>query len=348
MTFAMDKKFISLDEKNLRSRFSNFMIDFNKKYQTEAEAGYRYEVFKKNMARINTFIAQSETAMFGVTKFADQTDEEREAVLGFIPPTPQDTIKTPVDPKYKPSNSKMNPKDIPAFNYVKDGLVWPVQDQGSCGSCWSFSTSAAYASSAAHRGYKNPFDVTVQQAVDCVLEASGCGGGRPDMIYDYLADIELKGLQTDTSYPYAMRSGHCQYNETNVKIPFNYGWFSIPPCNDDDMDCSRQDGIAALTKSQQLGHASSVCVYANPAWFDYKGGIFDIFCDNYGPFLNHCVTLYAWDPQNSVLGLQNSWGDQWGAAGNMYIKVDFEDEDFKNPCGVWDYISHIGLPEPKP
>lgn len=67
--------------------------------------------------------------------------------------------------------------DLPAsINWVEKGAVQPVQDQGRCGSCWSF--SAIGAMEGAHfvktgKGVK----LSEQQCVDCVTKDQGCSGG---------------------------------------------------------------------------------------------------------------------------------------------------------------------------
>lgn len=353
MVPIVEKKFISVNEDDLRAEFGRFILDHKRDYLDEDEYDFRFSTFKSNVIRINGYIAQSKTATFGINKFTDRTDDEMSQLLGFRHPGQEYKQTRQIDPDYK-QDIKIDPyKDIPPFDYVATKMMAHGRDQGNCGSCWAFSTVNAYESAAKKKGYPNPFDISVQHPVDCVLESRGCAGGTPEQIYDYLRDIEVPGLQSASSYPYEEQTLQCRFNASEVKIGFNYGWFTIPPCNDDDKDCSRQDGVKALKKAQELGFSSSTCVYANGAWFSYTGGLFDIFCDNYGPFLNHCVSLRGWEPKRSdsdvsKVGLVNSWGPDWGDKGTIWLKVDFEDEDFKNPCGVWDYHSYIGVPDYKP
>ena len=162
--------------------------------------------------------------------------------------------------------------------------------------------------------------------------------------------MSVKGLMTETSYPYKAITGRtCLYNETAVKTPFNFGRFIIPSC-DDDQDCDRQKGAEALTKVEALKLAPSVCVNANKYWFDYVGGIFDLPCSCLFDFVNHCVVLSSYSPQNSTVGIINSWGTDFGENGTMRLKVDFNstDGDQRNPCGLFNYMTYVGVTDYQP
>jgi cathepsin L len=111
----------------------------------------------------------------GHNNFSDLTDYERKKFLGYVK-RPNATKREPV---------VLDTTDLPAeVNWVTAGAVNPVQDQGQCGSCWSFSAIAAM-EGAHFVKTKELLKLSEQQCVDCQDLDYGCKGGMPEdcMLY---------------------------------------------------------------------------------------------------------------------------------------------------------------------
>lgn len=84
------------------------------------------------------------------------------------------------------------PKKFPAppsqVNWVKDGRVNSVQNQGKCGSCFAFAAVGAAEGVLLKKGVKTR--LSVQQIVDCDKTNFGCDGACAN----FLAKVYLAGL----------------------------------------------------------------------------------------------------------------------------------------------------------
>jgi len=77
-----------------------------------------------------------------------------------------------------------------------------VKNQGSCGSCWTFSTVGALE---AHTMIKYGFKfipLSEQQLVDCAgdFDNHGCSGGLPSHAFEYIS--HAGGITSEDAYPY--------------------------------------------------------------------------------------------------------------------------------------------------
>jgi C1A family cysteine protease len=79
---------------------------------------------------------------------------------------------------YKPQNSGIPASSRPrlasalfaspsAFDWRTYGVVTPIKDQGSCGSCWAFSTTAEYESKIAIATNGVLYDLSEQYVLKC-------------------------------------------------------------------------------------------------------------------------------------------------------------------------------------
>merc|ERR1719421_1624278 len=105
-----------------------------------------------------------------------------------------------------------------SIDWVDQGAVSPVKNQGSCGSCWAFSTVGSLEGRAQiATGQLQQF--SEQQFVDCDkgFGDMGCQGGLMDNAFKYLQ--QSKGACTEESYGYKGRRGTCQIESCNIGLP---------------------------------------------------------------------------------------------------------------------------------
>ncbi|KAG6494063.1 hypothetical protein ZIOFF_049081 [Zingiber officinale] len=140
------------------AHFASFVRRFGKTYADENERAHRFKVFRKNLLRAARHQMLDPTATHGVTMFSDLTPAEfRRAYLGLRRPSMTSSPEAPILPT----------NDLPTdFDWRDYGAVAAVKNQGSCGSCWSFSTAAAL--EGAHFMATGKLEsLSEQQLVDC-------------------------------------------------------------------------------------------------------------------------------------------------------------------------------------
>ncbi len=74
------------------------------------------------------------------------------------------------------------------FDWRNYGRVTPVKNQGTCGSCWSFSATAHYESLLAMGNNGAMYDLAEQYALQCETNSFKCGGGYPNKALKLFAD----------------------------------------------------------------------------------------------------------------------------------------------------------------
>ena len=222
------------------------------------------------------------------------------------------------------TNKKLS--DFPATkNWVEEGAVTRVKNQGSCGSCWAFSATGNM--EGVYKVEKGVLpSLSEQQLVDCDHECmeykgqkvcdSGCNGG---LMSNALAYAMRNGMVAEAEYPYRGKAGTC-----NMTGKGNYTFFGWAAINN-----TEEEIVAALNLFGPL----SVGVNAN-MWQLYMGGIFNLPCSR---SLNHGVLLVGYGTQGKkdYWLIKNSWGTGWGEKG--YIRM----VRHKNKCGINDFVNTV-------
>ncbi|XP_040379549.1 cysteine proteinase 1-like [Oryza brachyantha] len=314
------------------AHFASFERRFGRTYRDAGERAYRLSVFRDNLRRARRHQRLDPTAAHGVTKFSDLTPAEfRERYLGLRGGGRTSLAST--------AEAPILPTDgLPAdFDWREHGAVGPVKDQGSCGSCWSFSTSGAL--EGAHYLATGKLEVlSEQQMVDCDHECdpsesracdSGCNGGLMTTAFSYL--MKSGGLQSEKDYPYAGRENACKFDKS--KIVAQVKNFSVVSANEDQI-------AANLVKHGPLAIGINAVFMQT-----YIGGVScPYIC---GKHLDHGVLLVGYGSagyapirfkEKPYWIIKNSWGENWGE--NGYYKI-CRGPHVQNKCGVDSMVSTV-------
>ncbi|GAY46166.1 hypothetical protein CUMW_094900 [Citrus unshiu] len=293
--------------------FESWMSKHGKTYKCIEEKLHRFEIFKENLKHIDQRNKEVTSYWLGLNEFADMSHEEfKNKYLGLKPQFP--TRRQP-SAEFSYRDVEALPKSV---DWRKKGAVTPVKNQGSCGSCWAFSTVAAV------EGINqivsgNLTSLSEQELIDCDTSFNnGCNGGLMDYAFKYI--VASGGLHKEEDYPYLMEEGTCEDKKEEMEVVTISGYQDVPE-NDEQ----------SLLKA--LAHQPvSVAIEASGTDFQfYSGGVFTGPC---GAELDHGVAAvgYGKSKGSDYIIVKNSWGPKWGERG--YIRMKRNTGKPEGLCGI--------------
>jgi len=315
----------SINESDEWRMFLDFQEKFSKQYKNDHDAETRFQIFRSNLRDIlhHNFDSTQNFTM-GINQFTDLTqDEFKIHYIGGFHKESETKESGIYGCKPFSSSADGTPRSI---DWRSKGVVNSIRDQGQCGSCWAFATTAnAESVWAIFTG--DLLDLSEEYLVDCASGIGyfnmGCNGGNPDSAFKYMMN---KGQCSELSYPYkagvTKTAGKCD-TEICDKSPV---YFSS--C----MDVVPNDQVslqAAVAKQPVV-----VAIEADTRYFQsYSGGIID--ATTCGTNLDHAVEIIGYGTENGIdyWNVRNSWGSAWGEDGYFRIKKSTSTNDV-GICGI--------------
>ncbi|KAH9562647.1 hypothetical protein CY35_05G083300 [Sphagnum magellanicum] len=289
-------------EERLLDLFHSWLKKHAKAYDSVSEKHHRFAIFKENLRYIHSQNVQEKSYWLGLNSLSDLTHEEFQArYLGTRPHR---------DPSRLQKTDGFMYADVEApasVDWRQKGAVSEVKDQGSCGSCWAFSTTGSV------EGINEIvtgelISLSEQELVDCDKKQNqGCNGGLMDYAFEFI--IRNGGIDTEADYPYKGSDGRCDDSRRkNSKVVVIDDYQDVPE-ND-------ESSLLKAVSNQPV----SIAIEASGRDFQhYMGGVFTGTC---GTDLDHGVLVVGYGTDSDGLNywiVKNSWGQSWGEKG--YIRM---------------------------
>tara|TARA_B110000091_G_scaffold210545_1_gene253554 strand:- start:3110 stop:4213 length:1104 start_codon:yes stop_codon:yes gene_type:complete len=349
---------------NLSDRFDQWSDKFSKRFDSEDHKQHVFRNWIVNDKHIDTTNDKNLTYTLGHNHLSGLNSDEFSSYMGFSPVISRpdnlqkisrddvkkvvcvsDCIKSSKDTTTQETlgciSECMSKQDYilgaaASIDWVDNGAVTPVKDQGQCGSCWSFSTTGAL-EGAYYVKYGKLISFAEQQLVDCDNfqnggKDHGCNGGLMDNAFSWIS--KNGGLCGETSYPYV--SGTTKKAGTCETVCDNIGDSKVVSFH----DVSKSSDTAMMTALSQ--QPVSIAIQADQQDFQlYKSGVFSGSC---GTQLDHGVLAvgYGSDDGSDYYLVKNSWSSSWGL--NGYIKLGRGDK-YNNGQGQCGMLLQASYPE---
>lgn len=277
-----------------------------------------YEVLELSKLRA-TLEGQGAPWQAGTTPLSTLSDAEKRLRLGAVPPPGSPSLHereqiaqaklaagrvTRAEAKVTAYPASYDLRNVNGYNYIT-----PITDQGACGSCVAFgSTATVEGAFRVQRGNPNlQVDLSEAQLFYCIGRSEGATcdtGWWPDQAFD---GYKNNGIADEACYPYTAGDQNCTNlcsDWQNRAIKIN-GWHKITNTADMKTWISTRGPLSA-------------CFTVYNDFFSYTSGVYVNLVQNANPG-GHCVSVVGYDDGGGYWICKNSWGPNWGESGFFCI-----------------------------
>jgi C1A family cysteine protease len=233
-------------------------------------------------------------------------DEHRKGHLGLIKPHKDELGAVAPSSSGGEATAAGAPATFDWRNNNGYSFVTPVRNQGNCGSCWAFATTAALEANTLIVDNYPSYDLNIAEQVMVSCGGSGsCGGGYINKASDY---IKNTGLPLESCDPYTATDSSCLDVCTDKDRISGWHWVTTTSPMVDAI-------IAALYTYGPL--VTTMDVYSD--FYYYKTGVYSYVSGTYQG--GHAILIVGYDDVGGYFIAKNSWGTNWGESG--YFRVAY-------------------------
>jgi C1A family cysteine protease len=265
------------------------------------------------------------------TSMAELTEEQRVRRLGFTPPPGELSVAEAVRAdatKPRLTRAMITAESAPGVpasfdhrNINGRNFTTPVKDQGGCGSCVAFGTSAVMETTYRRQINDANFALDLSEAHLFYChggeEGRNCSNGWwPENALDKARD---KGVTLESIYQYTPTQQTCQ-------VPA--GWE-----NNSGKVTGRTKLDTRVKMKEWISTHGSItgCFVVYQDFFSYRSGVYrHITGDAVG---GHCVEIIGYDDAQGCWICKNSWGANWGEGG--FFRIAYGECQIETWSGPW-------------
>lgn len=298
---------------------------------------------------MNAQRTHAEAAIYGISQFADMTHDEFTASML----TKRKILKV-ARPKAVPFGSLLSSHrtaraaagglavsddGLPdAFNWLDEGRLSPVRNQGQCGACWAHSVIETIESMAAiEHNTSTVRALSVQQMIDCAAGNNrGCAGGDTCNLLQWLVLNDVP-IASELSYPQTGAQTPCSVERVTARVAA-----AGDPIRVRGFTCENLVG-QEQRMVEYLATVGPLTVGVNAAsWQFYLDGVIQHHCEGGGAGganLNHAVQIVGYERRGELphFIVRNSWGERFGDRGFVRIRMG------GNVCGIATQVSAVSV-----